>query len=130
MKKHTTRHRVTYKETDQMGVVYYANYLVWFEIARTEYFREKGLVYKTLEDERRIYLPVAEAGCRYKAPSRYDDIVSISTWISEKGSSRMTFSYEVDVSGKVIATGFTKHAFINSSGKPIPIPDDIRYILE
>lgn len=126
MKKFSMEHRVNYKETDQMGVVYYANYLIWFEIVRTEYFRDKNLVYKQIEDERKIYLPVAEATCQYKAPARYDDIVTLMTWISEMGKSKLIFQYEIEIDGKLTATGMTRHAFINDAGRPVPIPEDIR----
>ena len=78
MNEHTIKLRVRYAETDKMGVVYYSNYLVWFEIARTEFFRKCGMDYNRIEQDRSISLPVAEACCRYKAPLRYDDVVQIT----------------------------------------------------
>lgn len=129
MREHTIEHRVTYKETDQMKVVYYSNYLVWFEMARTEYFRAKGLVYKELEDNEKIFLPVMEAQCTYKAPVIYDDLVRIKTVLSDIGRSRITFDYEVIKDGKVTTTGYTKHVFVNGTGKPIPVPDRIKKYL-
>jgi acyl-CoA thioester hydrolase len=75
----TTEVRVRYAETDQMGVVYYANYLVWFEIGRVELLRSLGLAYSDLEKEHETILPVVEANCRYKAPARYDDRITIET---------------------------------------------------
>ncbi len=129
MNEHTIQHRVTYKETDQMGVVYYSNYLVWFEMDRTEYFREKGLVYKDLEKKDKIYLPVAEAHCRYKTPLRYDDLVEISVELTEAGKTRITFEYEVKKDGTVMTTGYTKHAFVNGKGKPVEVPEKVREFL-
>ncbi|MGB2629672.1 MAG: thioesterase family protein [Candidatus Omnitrophota bacterium] len=118
--------RARYQETDQMGVVYYSNYLVWFEIARTDYFRKRGVVYKELEERDKIYLPVVEACCRYRAPIRYDDLVTVETKLTEASKSRLTFEYEVKKEAKVTTTGYTKHVFVNGSGKPIPIPENIK----
>ena len=81
MKAHETEIRVRYQETDNMGVVYYANYLVWFEVARTEYLRAFGIAYKDLETKG-MYLIVAGVSCSYRSPARYDDCVRIKTWVS------------------------------------------------
>ncbi len=121
--------RVRYKETDQMGFVYYSNYLVWFEIARTEYFRKQGLVYKTIEQERGLYLPVVDAYCRYRVPVRYDEVVIVEVGIKEMKASRIVFEYKVKVEGKTVASGTTTHAFINKEGQPVAIPEDIKAIL-
>jgi acyl-CoA thioester hydrolase len=129
MREHTIEHRVTYKETDQMRVVYYSNYLIWFEMVRTEYFRAKGLVYKELEDNEKIFLPVTEAQCAYKAPVKYDDLIEIKATLSEIGKSRITFEYEVIKDGNVTTTGYTKHVFVNGTGRPIPVPDRIKEYL-
>ncbi len=126
MKEHTLELRVRYAETDQMGVVYYSNYLVWFEASRTEFFRKKGLDYNRIEKERQIYLPVTEAHCRYKSPLRYDDVFTVTTWLTDVGRSRLTFEYAVKKDGSIVATGHTKHVFIDTNGKPIPIPQDIK----
>ena len=123
---HTIQIRVTYADTDQMGVAYYSNYLIWFEMARTEFFRSKGLVYKRLEDEEKIYLPVVEAHCIYKAPVKYDDLLTIKTWASEIGRCRLTFEYEITKDGRVSTTGHTKRVFINADRKPVEIPPKIR----
>ena len=125
----TIKLRVRYQETDQMGVVYYSNYLVWFEMARTEYFRQRGIVYREIEEKEKIYLPVVEAYCRYKAPLRYDDLVTIETKLTEAGPSRISFEYEVKKDGKVTAAGNTKHAFVNGKGKPVPVPERIKKAL-
>ncbi|MGB2601287.1 MAG: thioesterase family protein [Candidatus Omnitrophota bacterium] len=129
MREHTIEHRVTYKETDQMRVVYYSNYLIWFEMVRTEYFRAKGLVYKELEDNEKIFLPVTEAQCVYKAPVKYDDLIEIKATLSEIGKSRITFEYEVIKDGNVTTTGYTKHVFVNGTGRAIPVPDRIKEYL-
>lgn len=118
--KLTTQLRVRYQETDQMGVVYYANYLTWFEMARTEFCRELGRPYHDWEKEG-IFLPVAESYCRYKHPARYDDHILISTSIRAIERCSLTFSYIVtrQADGKLVAEGWTKHAMINREGKLI-----------
>ncbi len=87
--------RVRYAETDQMGVVYYSNYLVWFEIGRVEFIRQLGFDYKKMETDDDVMLPVVEATCRYKAPAVYDDIVIIETRVSAMRTSMLKFAYEV-----------------------------------
>ena len=126
MNEHTIRFRVRYEETDQMGVVYYSKYLVWFEMARTEFFRAKGVEYRKIEDEEKIYVPVVEAYCRYRAPLRYDDEVTVTTKLTDVGATRITFEYEVKKDGEIKTTGRTKHAFVNSEGSPIAIPEKIK----
>lgn len=124
IKAHETEIRVRYQETDNMGVVYYANYLVWFEVARTEYLRAFGIAYTDLE-KKGIYLIVASASCRYRSPARYDDIVRIKTWISEKGRTSLKFEYKIHVAERLIATGESVHVFTNKSFKPTRIPEEI-----
>src|SRR5579872_3038191 len=87
--------RVRYAETDQMGIVYYANYLVWFELGRVELLRALGLAYSQLEQEHECILPVVEATCRYKAPARYDDEILIETRPSLLRSSVIKFAYRI-----------------------------------
>lgn len=122
--------RVTYADTDQMGVVYYSNYLVWFEIVRTEFFRARGIVYKRLEEEDKIFLPVVESFCSYKAPAKYDELITVKTWLGEVGRCRLTFEYEISRDLKVLTTGHTKHVFIDHNSKPIEIPDKIRKVFQ
>jgi acyl-CoA thioester hydrolase len=100
--------RVNYSETDQMGVVYHANYLVWFDRARTELMRATGLTYKELERQG-VYLAVAEVQVRYRAAARYDDLVRVRCWVRDLGSRRVTFGYAVDraETGELLATGAT-----------------------
>jgi len=119
----TIKFRVRYQETDQMGVVYYANYLVWFEMVRTEFFRSRGVAYRELEKEYKIFVPVVESHCRYKIPLRYDDLVTVIADLIEINERYIVFDYEVKNDGNLTTTGSTKHVFVNQSGKPIRIPE-------
>ena len=110
-----TRIRVRYSETDQMGIVYHANYLVWFEVGRTELFRELGLPYTILE-EQGLGLTVIEAGCRYRKPAHYDDELIIITEINRLSSRAARFSYYVYREETLLAEGKTMHIFVNSGG--------------
>ena len=123
--------RVRYGETDQMGISYYANYLVWFEAARTEYFRALGLVYTEFE-KKGILLPVAEAYCRYISPSAYDDLLTVRTVVSQIRQSSIRFEYHVlkNHAPKPIATGYTVHVFIDRNLKPIRIPEALKSKVE
>lgn len=125
---HKTKLRVRYQETDNMGVVYYANYLVWFEVARTEYFRSLGVNYRELE-EKGVYLMVAKATCDYKTPAKYDDIVKIETWIPELKNSSLKFAHKLFVDNRLIATGESVHVFTNRSGKPMRIPEEVKGLI-
>lgn len=126
MKEHTIEVRVRYQETDQMGVVYYANYLTWFEIARTEFFRACGIDYRKLEEDHNIYIPVVEAYCRYKIPLTYDNLVTVTAKLTDVGSARLVFEYEVKKEEVITTTGRTKHAFVNDNRNPISVPEDIK----
>lgn len=126
---HSIKLRVRYAETDQMGVVYYANYLVWFEMARTEFFRARGVDYSRIEQEKKIYFPVIESYCRYRSPLKYDDIVTVTVKLRDTGNSRIAFEYEVKKAVRTAATGHTTHTFVNKAGKPIPIPADVKKAL-
>lgn len=125
MKTYETKIRVRYQETDNMGVVYYGNYFTWFEVARTEYFRSFGIAYTDLE-KRDVYLLVASASCKYKSPARYDDLVSVRTWISEMKNTSLKFEYKISVEERVLATGESVHVFTDKSFKPIRIPEEIK----
>lgn len=122
--------RVSYADTDRMGVVYYANYLVLFERGRTEFMRELGVRYRDLE-EKNVYLPVMDVQVKYLAPAQYDDLIKIRTWISDLGRASMTFSYELlnGENGKKMAQGHTKHPVVNRSWKPIPVPPEVKTVL-
>jgi acyl-CoA thioester hydrolase len=123
---HETRFRVRYAETDQMGVVYYANYLIWMEIGRTDFCRECGFTYRDLEQEERAYLTVAEATCRYHAPARYDDAIIVETQMTRSGSRIVEFSYRIKSTTTLLAEGRTVHVVIGADGKPRSLPQ--RYL--
>lgn len=125
MRSFETDIRVRYQETDNMGVVYYGNYFTWFEVARTEYFRSMGLVYREME-AKGIYFMVASASCQYKSPVRYDDMVKIRTWVSDIKSSSMKFEYSLHVGDKLTATGESVHVFTNEAGRPVRIPEEVK----
>lgn len=131
MKKHTIEVRVRYAETDQMGIVYHTNHLVWFEVARTEFFRAAGLPYTELEKEG-YFLPVVKAHCEYKSHLRYDDEATVTAYIGARKGTRISFHYEIrkKKGGAVVATGYTVHAFMNSSGRPVKIPRQVLKVLE
>jgi acyl-CoA thioester hydrolase len=121
--------RVPYADTDQMGMVYYANYLVYFERGRTEWLREHGLAYRDLE-ARGLYFPVVESVCAYHAPARYDDLLDIRTTVAELSRASVTFGYEITRGTVRIASGSTRHPLVNRTFRPIRIPDEIRRLLE
>jgi len=116
-----TRLRVRYAETDRMGVVYYANYFVWFEVARTDWLRETGWSYREMEADG-ISLPVIEAHCDYRQPSRYDDQIDIRTRATLLSPIRIRFDYEVLRDATVLSTGHTVHAAIDVGGRPCRLP--------
>ena len=120
-------YRVRYADTDKMGVSYYANYWVWFEAARTEYFRALGLPYTECE-KKGYFLPVTEAGIRYLAPSTYDDLVTSRTSVSEFGKTSLRFEYQAihKTSQKLLCTGYTVHVFVNRELKPVRAPEEIK----
>lgn len=103
--------RVRYAETDQMGVAYHGNYFAWFEVGRTEFLRELGFDYKTLEREEGCYIVVADASCRYKAPARYDDLLRVRTVLRGIRGPVLRFGYTLmrDADGTVLAEGETAH---------------------
>ncbi|SPF45499.1 putative enzyme [Candidatus Desulfosporosinus infrequens] len=109
--------RVRYSETDQMGIVYHANYLVWFEVGRSELFRELNLPYTQFE-EQGLGLAVIEASCRYRKPSRYDDELVIITGIEHMSARGASFSYSVYREETLMAEGKTVHVFVDKDGRP------------
>jgi acyl-CoA thioester hydrolase len=122
-----TRVRVRYAETDRMGVVYYANYLVWFEVGRTEWLRETGWSYREMELDG-ISLPVIEAHAEYRRPARYDDHLEIRTAIVMVSPVRIRFDYEIWRQGEEspLAVGHTVHAALDVNGRPCRLPASIR----
>jgi acyl-CoA thioester hydrolase len=117
-----SRFRVRYAETDQMGMVYYANYLVWMEVGRSDFCRECGFSYRELEQEEQAFLAVAEANCRYLAPARYDDEVVVETELSRVSSRIVEFTYRIKSDTKLFAEGRTVHVVIGTNGRPRPMP--------
>ena len=123
-----THLRVRYAETDKMGVVYYANYLVWMEVGRVELCKACGFSYRDMENDDGVLLAVAEAQCRYRAPARFDDEVIVKTWIAEANSRVVTFAYEMRLAAAetVLATGSTRHVFVNRNMERTRMPDKYR----
>lgn len=120
--------RVRYAETDQMGVAYYANYFVWFEVARTDWLRAAGLTYREMEADG-VLLPVIDARCEYKSPARYDDALSVSAVARVVSLARLAFDYEVTGPTALIAVGSTVHATVDRTGRPIRMPARIKELL-
>ncbi len=120
-----TRLRVRYAETDQMGIVYYANYLVWMELGRVEFCRSAGIRYRDMEIDDGVLLVVAEANCRYSAPARYDEEVVVRTTLGEASPRFIRFDYEMEeaASGLKLASGFTKHVFCGRDVRPAKLPE-------
>lgn len=118
-----TSYRVIYGDTDQMGVVYYANYLRWFEKGRSEFLRQIGLPYPVIE-QKGVHFPVVEVTCRYAQSARYDEVVQIETELADMGRASLSFEYQIRREGEnaILATGMTKHASIDSSGQIVRIP--------
>lgn len=121
--------RVSYRDTDQMGTVYYANYLVFFERGRSEFMREVGFTYRQME-ELGLFFPVMHAECNYYSPAKYDDLLTIETTISELKNASVVFSYKIKCENKLLATGSTKHPLVNKLFKPTGIPKDLKVLLE
>jgi len=121
--------RVRYAETDKMGVVYYANYLVWFEVARADLLRSHGWSYREMESSG-VSLPVIEAHCAYHRPVRYDDELEIRASGRLLSPVRMEFTYEVrhTAGGQVAATGRTVHAALDAGGRPRRLPARIQEV--
>lgn len=120
--------RVIFGDTDQMGVVYYANYLRYFEGARAEYWRAQGKRYQDLTDVG-VALPVIEAHCRYRKSARYEDLLAIEVEVTELRAASLTFTYVVRRDQELIADGWTRHAVIGPTGRPRALPDELRALL-
>jgi acyl-CoA thioester hydrolase len=128
MPTHETRLRVRYAETDQMGIVYHANYLIWMEVGRVEYCRSVGLRYRDLERDAGVLLAVVEANCRYLSPALYDDEIAVRTRVEGFTPRMLRFGYEMHnaATGALLATGFTKHLFLGPNRKPCKLPPEFR----
>jgi acyl-CoA thioester hydrolase len=121
----TTRIRVIYGDTDQMGVVYYANYLRYFEAGRNEFIRERGLRYRDFEERFGLRLPVAEAGVSYKQPARYDDLLDLEVTLAELRRASARFEYRLLRQGELLATGHTVHACVDLEGRLRRLPAEL-----
>ena len=128
---HETPVRVRYAETDQMGMVYHANYLIWFEIGRTEFCRARGFAYREMEENESSFLVVAESYCRYKAPAYYDDDLIVRTHITELRRRSVRFGYEIvrEATGQLIAEGETGHVVTDAHGRVRSMPERYRQLL-
>jgi acyl-CoA thioester hydrolase len=126
--EHTAKIRVRFAETDAMQVVYYAEYFVWFEVARTELFRAMGMPYTVISRKRGFHTPVVQAHADYKSSARYDDEVAVRVWASKVGRSSLRLDYEATKlpRGELLCTGHTVHVLLGEDGKPKKIPADIR----
>ena len=128
---HDTTVRVRYAETDQMGVVYHANYFVWFEVGRVELMRALGIEYKRMEIEDDCHIVVVDVHCRYHVSARYDEVLRVRTRIAESRNRSIRFSYEIlrDSDQTLLAAGETLHVICGSNGKPKLLPEKYRLIL-
>jgi acyl-CoA thioester hydrolase len=130
--RHTTSLvRVRYAETDQMGVVYHSNYLIWFEIGRTDWLRATGWTYREMEAEG-IQLPVIEVHCEYRTGARYDDDVEIQTRAHKVSAVRVQFDYKATrrADGALLATGYSVHAVVDGTGRPQRMPARVKDLFE
>ncbi len=120
--------RVRYADTDRMGVVYYGNYLTYFEVGRVEWCRARGFNYRDMEAQDGAMLVVAEARCRYKAPAYFDDLLRIRTSVSRARRALVAFQYEVEnaATGELLATGETVHLVTGTDFRPRSLPDKYR----
>lgn len=117
---HETTIRTRYSETDQMSVIYHANYFSWFEIGRTDFFRKIGMTYKSLE-EQNVLLPVIDVGCKYLVAAKYDDELIIRTRLTMLKGVKLQFEYEIirKEDNQLLAQGYTKHGFVDKGLKPV-----------
>ncbi|MDQ3209100.1 MAG: acyl-CoA thioesterase [Gemmatimonadota bacterium] len=123
--------RVNYSETDQMGVVYHARYLVWLDVARTEHLRRSGMSYRELEDSG-LRLAVSEVAVRYRQPARYDDPLRIRCWVRDVASRRVDFGYAIENAedGRLLATASTSLLALDASMALTRLPDRVRRVLQ
>lgn len=124
----STTLRVRYAETDQMGIVYYANFLIWFEMGRTDFCRQHGFAYREMEQQDGLYIMVAEARCRYKAPAHYDDEILVRTCLRAARKRVLIFGYEIyrQVEDELLAEGETVHVITDREGHPRALPEKYR----
>jgi acyl-CoA thioester hydrolase len=134
---HTVSIRVRYAETDQMGVVYYANFFIWFELGRIELMRSLGFTYKDLEQQEKCFLPVVEANCRYRSPARYDELLTLETRVLNLRTSVVRFGYRLlraaeqgsSAAPVLLAEGETVHVVVDEAMQKRPLPERVRTAL-
>ncbi len=126
-----TQIRVRYADTDKMGVVYHSNYAIYFEVGRTEMFREIGLPYDEMEANN-IMLPLVDLHINYKRPAHYDDLVTVTTTLKEMPNVKIRFDYEIhNEKGELLVDGYATLVFIDSlRNRPTRIPDGIKNVIE
>ena len=123
-----TKLRVRYAETDQMGVVYHSNYIIWFEVGRVEMLRSLGFTYREMEKQDGTHIAVVDVRCRFKAPALYDDSIVVRTRLLNVRDSLLHFGYEVlrEADGALLAEGETVHLVVDAEFKRIPLPEKYR----
>lgn len=131
MLSHQTTYRVIYGDTDNMGIAYYANYLRWFEIGRTELLRAWGMAYREIEAQN-ILLPVSEVHCKYKTPAKYDEVLRIAATLDPGQKAGLKIDYRItNDDGQIVhAQGYTRHAFMNRDGRVIRPPKFFRDLIQ
>jgi acyl-CoA thioester hydrolase len=131
MTKNVSSYRVIYGDTDQMGVVYYANYLRWFEMGRTELLRQIGAPYTAVE-KRGLFFPVTEVSCRYLRSARFDDEIAVETILQALGRATLVFGYKIlrQNDGVLLVEGWTRHACLDGAGKLVKITPELNAILQ
>ena len=120
--------RVRYAESDQMGVAYYSNYFIWFEVARSELMRQFGVPYGEWEKSG-LFLPVSECYCKYVMPAHYDEVLEIRCWIAEIRTRAVRFEYEILRDSTLLARGHTVHVCTDCDAKPSTMPAGLRETL-
>ena len=120
-----SRIRVRYAETDQMGVVYHSNHFIWFEVGRVDLMRQFGFLYKQMEQEDQLYIPLVDARCRYKAPARYDEELIVRTHVRNFREKLIVFAYELvrASDNMLLAEGETTHVITGPDLKPRALPE-------
>ena len=126
MEPHSTRIRVRYAETDQMGIVHHSNYYVWMEVARVELCESLGFRYRDMERSCGVGLAVVESRCRHSGSAHFDDEVVIEARMAEASPRIIRFTYDISVGGHPIASGETRHVFVNQNMKPTRVPAQFR----
>ncbi len=132
LERHQTRLRVRYAETDQMGVVYHSNYLIWMEMGRVELVRSRGINYKDLEQKEGLFLAVIDVKCRYLFPARYDQEIIVYTAIVNANTRTVEFAYDIHSAEdhKLLAQAGTRHIWVNREMRPARLPEQYGTLLQ